>query len=444
MQRALWVLYQAAMALAMALAGPVLLARRGRHYWRTIPERWQGGRRQGAGGPGVAPGRQPLWIHAVSVGEVGVAATLARALPADLPLLITTITPTGQERARAVLGERAEVAYLPFDLGLPIGRFLRRHSPRALILVEGDYWPLLLSRCRERGVPVAVVNGRLSDRSFPRLSWLARRVPRLLRPLFGVVERFGVQTDADRDRLLALGVAAEKLAVTGNLKFETPEPAARPELEARLAELAAGRPILVAGSTMAGEEEAVLDAFAGAGGGERALLVLAPRHPERFADVERLLLQHRLVTVRRSALGTRGAPVTDAARLDALLLDTVGELAALYRLAAGSFIGGTLVPTGGHNPLEAARFGVPVAVGPAMENFRDMAERFDLGAAWQRVATAADLAAAWRGWLDDPAAAQALGARAAALLEANRGALARTLELLAPFLQAPVPRRAAG
>lgn len=285
---------------------------------------------------------------------------------------------------------------------------------------------------------VAVVNGRLSDRSFPRLAWLARRAPSLLRPLLAPVDRFGMQTAADRDRLLALGVPAAKVAVTGNLKFETPEPAARPELEARLTALAAGRPLLVAGSTMAGEDEAVVDAFLDLGGGGRALLVLAPRHPERFVEVERLLAKRGLAAVRRSALDALGgeatAPGGETPRPDAVLLDTVGELAALYRLAAGAFIGGTLVETGGHNPLEAARFGVPVAVGPSMENFRDMAERFDEARAWQRVADAAGLAAAWRSWLDDPAAARTLGARAVALVEANRGALGRTLELLAPVL----------
>jgi 3-deoxy-D-manno-octulosonic-acid transferase len=267
------------MALAMALAGPVLLLRRGRHYWTTLPRRLLGERRIATSLPERRPAARPLWLHAVSVGEVGVAATLARALPPDLPLVVTTVTPTGQERAQALFRERAEVAYLPFDLDLSLGRFFRRLRPRALVLIEGDYWPLLLRRCRDRGLPVAVINGRLSDRSFPRLAWLARRAPRLLSPLLTPVERFGVQTAADRDRLLALGVPAGKVMVTGNLKFETPEPAAKPALEAKLAELAGGRPILVAGSTMGGEEEAVVDAFLGAGGGTRAFLLLAPRHP---------------------------------------------------------------------------------------------------------------------------------------------------------------------
>jgi 3-deoxy-D-manno-octulosonic-acid transferase len=418
-----WALYQLATALALLAAGPFLLARRGSHYLPTLPGRLGRGT---AAGDGAAAGA--LWLHAVSVGEVAVAATLARALPPDLPLLVTTVTPTGQARARAAFAGRAAVAYLPFDLRFAIDRFFRRFAPRALVLVEGDYWPLLLAEARRRGLAVAVVNGRVGDRSFRRLWWLRRLRP-LLRSLFAPVERFGVQTAEDRDRLLALGVAAGRLTVTGNLKYESPAPVPRPDLAAWVRRLAAGRPVLLAGSTMAGEEGAVLDAFAAAGGGERALLVLAPRHPERWDEVAALLAARGVAAVRRSGGERDGAP-----RPAALLLDSLGELAALYALAAAAFVGGTLVPTGGHNPLEAARFGVPLAVGPSMHNFREMAERFDRAAAWRRVADAGELGAAWRCWLDDPAAARAEGERGRRLVEENRGALERTLELLAPLL----------
>ena len=191
--------------------------------------------------------------------------------------------------------------------------------------------------------------------------------------------------------------------------------------------LAAGRPLLLAGSTMAGEEAAVLDACREIGGGGRALLVLAPRHPERWNEVEALLRARGIDFARRTAMSPSGRP-------GVVLLDSLGELAGLYRLAAAAFIGGTLVPTGGHNPLEAARFGVPLAVGPAMHNFREMAEAFDPpapGAGWP---DSRELAAAWREWLDDPAAGRATGERALRLVEENRGALARTLEMLAPVL----------
>ncbi|HSS50377.1 MAG TPA: 3-deoxy-D-manno-octulosonic acid transferase, partial [Thermoanaerobaculia bacterium] len=375
-----------------------------------------------------------LWLHAVSVGEVGVAATLAPALPPALPLLVTTITPTGQERARGLFSGwagRATVAYLPFDLGFAVRRFFRRHQPGALILVEGDYWPLLLREARRRGLPVAVVNGRVGDRSFQRML----RLRTLLGPLFDAVDRFGVQTAGDRDRLVRLGIDPGRIAVTGNLKYESPEPPSRPELEAALREVAAGRPILVAGSTMAGEEAAVLEAFQAAGGGERALLVVAPRHPERRNEVDALLQARNAGHVRRTALGG------GSARPSVVLLDSLGELAGLYRLAAAAFIGGTLAPTGGHNPLEAARFGVPIAAGPSMHNFREMAEAFDAASAWRRVADAEELAAAWREWLEDPAAARETGRRGLQLVEENRGALARTLEMLAPLVASPLLQR---
>jgi len=303
------------------------------------------------------------------------------------------------------------------------------------VLVEGDLWPLVLRAARRRGLPVVVVNGRVSERSFARL----RRLRPLLGPMLDPVDRFGVQTDADRERLLALGVEAGRVEVTGNLKYESPEPPRRPELEAAIATLAAGRPILVAGSTMAGEEDAVLAAFAAAAGerGARALLILAPRHPERFTAVAELVTRHRLALARRTSLvpGSREG----GRSIDVLLLDSLGELAALYRLAAGAFIGGTLVPTGGHNPLEPARFGVPIAAGPAMDNFREIAAEFDRAAAWRRVAGREELGAAFRAWLDDPAAARVQGERAAALLARNRGALERTLSLLAPILSPAAP-----
>jgi 3-deoxy-D-manno-octulosonic-acid transferase len=408
-------LYQVAAGAALLTAGPFLLARRGSHYLPTLSGRLARNLQPSSGKDGF------LWVHAVSVGEVAVAATLARALPPEIPLLVTTVTPTGQERARSLLGERAEVAYLPFDLGFAVRRFYDCFQPRALVLVEGDYWPLVLSEARRRGLPVVVVNGRVGDRSFGRM----RKLRPLLGYLFSRVERFGVQSAEDRDRLVSLGVPAERVTVTGNLKYESPEPVVKPELEERLRALAGGRPILLAGSTMSGEEEQVLEAFATLG--EGALLVLAPRHPERWDEVDALLRTRGINAVRRSQGG-----ITQP---DVILLDSLGELAGLYRIAAGAFIGGTLVPKGGHNPLEPARFGVPVAVGPSMHNFRDMAERFDKAGAWRRVKDAGELATVWKEWLDDPATAREQGERALSLLEENRGALDRTLEMLGPILR---------
>ena len=452
-------LYQVLAAAGLVLAAPFLLARRGRHYLTTVRGRL------GLGLP-APPGPRPLWIHAVSVGEVGVAATLARALPRDLPLVVTTVTPTGQARARETFARepfagRAAVGYLPFELAFAVRRFVRRLDPAGLVLVEGDYWPLVLAEARRRGLPVAVVNGRVGDRSFRRM----RRLRRWLGPIFGPVRRFGVQSEADRARLVELGVDPERVEVTGHLKYDTPEPPELSELAGLIRRLAAGRPVLVAGSTMGGrgaagrpvpgagptragrrrgpaagsgadggapEEAVVARAFLAAGGGARALLVVAPRHPERWDAAAAFLRDAGLAVVRRAEAA--GGPGEAPGPADALLLDTLGELAAAYRHAAAAFIGGTLVPTGGHNPLEAARFGVPVAAGPSMENFREIAAGLDAAGAWRRVTGAADLGETWRRWLDDPAQARRVGEAARRLVASNRGAVDRTAEMLSAAL----------
>ena len=430
----MWWIYQILAALALLVAGPWLLVLRRRHYLPTLRGRL-GGFAPDSGAPESAACRPgAFWIHAVSVG----AGALAARLPGDLAVLVTTITPTGQDQARAAtarLGNRGTVAYLPFELAFAIQRFFRRFAPSSLVLVEGDFWPLLLRAARARGIPMAVVNGRVSDRSFARL----RRFQWLALPLFfAPIGRFGVQTALDADRLVALGVPRERIAVTGNLKFDSPAPAANPELAARLERLAAGRPIVVAGSTMEGEEEEVLAAWSrladdGRPAGERAMLVVAPRHPERFAAVAERLATAAPGFVRRSG--------PDRARPPVFLLDSIGELAATYRLATAAFIGGTLQPTGGHNPIEAARFGVPVAVGPSMTNFREIAEIFDQTAAWVRVPSGAALGELWAAWLADPPAARAIGERGRALVTANAGALDRTLALLAPLVAAAQTRQ---
>jgi 3-deoxy-D-manno-octulosonic-acid transferase len=417
----MWLLYQLATTVVLLLLAPFLLLARGGHYLPTV---------RGRLGLMLPPpsGERPLWIHAVSVGEVGVAGTLIQALPPELPLLVTTVTPTGQARARASLADRATVAYLPFELAPAVRRLYDRYAPCGLVLIEGDLWPLVLREAKRRRLPVMVVNGRVGERSFRRML----RLRRFLGPLLAPVDRFAVQGPVDRRRLQELGVEPQRIIETGNLKFDTPAPPAAPEAEALVRRLADGRPVLVAGSTMAGEEAAALAGLAGVGGGAAALLVLAPRHPERWDEVAQLLAAQGLSHARRSDAGAGGRPAV-------LLLDSLGELAALYRLASGAFIGGTLVPTGGHNPLEAARFEVPVAVGPSMENFADMAARFDAEEAWSRVADGVELGAVWRRWLAKPEEARRLGERGRRLVEENRGALARTAELLAPLIAESAP-----
>ena len=417
----MWFLYQLAMAAGLGLAAPVLLARRGRHYLQTLPAR--------LGRLPEARGVRPLWLHAASVGETAVAATFARALPADLDLLVTTVTPTGQAAAKKLFlplaNERRSVVvtYLPFDLGPLVSGFLDRYSPRALALLESELWPLVLRSCRRRGIPVAVLNARVSDRSFVRM----RRAGRLCRrTLLDPVSRFAVQSPQDEDRLLSLGAAVEKVIQTGNLKFDSPEPAPVAGLEQALRGLAADRPILVVGSTMAGEEGIVLDAF------ERlqrdAMLVLAPRHPERFDEAWSEVEKRSLPALRRSRMESAGIGAPAPVRV--VLLDSLGELASIYRLAAAAFIGGSLVPTGGHNPIEAALFGVPVIVGPSMENFRRMAGDFEAAGALTVVGDGEALTSAWRRLLDRPGEAADQGRRGRAIVDRNRGAVERSVELL--------------
>ncbi len=432
----MWVLYQIAIVALLLVAAPVLFIRRGRHYLETLPARL--GRLPPAGGD------RPLWLHAASVGETTVAATLARSLPADLDLVVTSVTPTGQAEAKRLFGPLARngrnvvVTYLPFDLGPWHERFLRRYSPRALVLLESELWPLLLRRCRRRGMPVLVLNTRISDRSFARMKRARRGVRRLL---LDPVGRFGAQSPQDVERLLSLGASPAQVMLTGNLKFDSPEPPSIARLETALRRLAARRPIIVAGSTMPGEEEQVLEAFCRLG--RDAMLILAPRHPERFEGAWRELKERALVALRRSLLAVGGnvervalsaedlqGEERDGAPPDAILLDTLGELASVYRLANVAFIGGTLVPTGGHNPIEAARFGVPVTVGPSMENFRRIAADFQAAEALTVVGDSAALSAAWRRLLDDSDAAAAQGGRGRDLVERNRGAVERSAALL--------------
>jgi len=424
----MWFLYQFAMAAGLVAAAPVLLVRRGRHYLQTLPAR--------LGRLPEARGTRPLWMHAASVGEASVAATLATALPADLDLLVTTVTPTGQAAAKrlfrplATNGRSAVVTYLPFDLTPLLSGFLGRYSPRALVLFESELWPLLLRDCRRRGIPVAVLNARISDRSFARM----KRAGRLYRRLFlDPVGRFGPQSPQDEERLLQLGARPGRTSMTGNLKFDTPEPARIAGLERMLLGLAAGRPILVAGSTMPGEEPVVLDAFEGLQ--RDAVLVIAPRHPERFDEVWREVRGRSLPARRRSRMKL-GSPVElqPGAEPRVILLDSLGELASIYRLAAAVFIGGTLVPTGGHNPIEAARFGVPVVVGPSMENFRRVARDFEAVRALTTARDGQALTAAWRGFLDRPEQAAEQGRRGEEVVWRNRGAVDRSIDLLSELV----------
>lgn len=364
-------------------------------------------------------------MHAVSVGEV----TVARALLSELrrrrpqvPLILSATTATGLQLAS---GAQVADATLPFplDLPAPTRRFLAATQPRLLVLVETELWPEMLAACGETGIPVVLANARISDRSFPRYRLL---VP-LLRPLLAPLTLALAQTEDDAARLLALGVPKEKVRVTGNIKFDvTPAQPLAPELQSRLRRLASGRPILVAGSTMPGEEKQVLAAWMSLK--ERPLLLLAPRHPERAQEVLELCRQLGLRAVRRSPL-----PPADGA-VDVVVLDTVGELAALYQLAAVAFVGGSLVPTGGHNPIEPARFAVPVVAGPHVRNFAAVYRELERAGAVKLVPNTRELQATLAALLANPEQAKNLGQRAYEVLACHAGATARTVEALLPFL----------
>jgi len=376
--------------------------------------------------PPVRPGG--LWIQAVSVGEVEAArrliGELERTAP-ELPLFLTATTATGLGLARKIVGDRIPIQPCPLDLGRPVRRVLDHARPRGLALVETELWPELLHAAGERKVAVAVVNGRLSERSFARYRTVRPLLGPLLRPLTMVLAR----AEADAARFAALGVPESRITVTGNVKYDL-EPDPRPlAWSDRLGEWAAGRPVIVAGSTMDGEEAAVLDAVAAAGGGDRQFLVLAPRHPERFEEVARLLADSGLGFVRRSAIDAV-SPTPDV-----LLLDAMGELGRAYRGALAAFVGGSLVPTGGHNPLEPAVWGVPVLTGPHVHNFREVYDEMAAAGAARVVEDSGELAAVLAAWIAEPEAAAARGAAGRAVVESNRGATARTASALLEMIE---------
>jgi len=344
---------------------------------------------------------------------------LGEACP-GLPVLVTATTATGIALARSSLPRPTAVAPCPLDLPRPVSRVLDHARPRVLALVETELWPEMLYQAERRGVRVAVVNGRLSEASFARY----RRVSPLLAPLLAPLSAVLARDAGDAARFAALGIPRDRIWTTGNVKYDLepdPTPLAWADHARRLA---AGRPVVAAGSTMEGEEEPVLEALERLGGPEgRPFLILAPRHPERFDRAAELLRERGWAFARRSE-GAYDAPA------DALLLDTIGELGRAYRLSSVAFLGGSLVPTGGHNPLEPAAWGVPVVTGPWVHNFDEVYRELHAAGGSVRVKDAGGLAEAVGHWLADPEAARAAGRAGLAVLERNRGALERTVGAL--------------
>jgi 3-deoxy-D-manno-octulosonic-acid transferase len=370
-----------------------------------------------------------VWIQAVSVGEVEVARGLVAELEErepDLPLFVTATTATGLELARRTLGDRLPIFPCPIDLPGPVGRVFEAARPRLLVLVETELWPEMLHQAGQRDVPVAVVNARLSPGSFAGYRRVAGRLRSLLAPLAMVLAR----TEADARRFAGLNVPKERIVVSGNVKYDIDADKRPLEWEEEVRRVAGDRPIVVAGSTMEGEEVQVLDALEALGAhGGMPFLILAPRHPERFDAVAQLLADRGLVSSRRSG----GDAVPPGA--DAFLIDTIGELARAYRLATVAFIGGSLVPTGGHNPLEPAVWGVPVLSGPHVFNFAEVYDEMTQAGGARLVADSAELRVAMAAWLDKPSFAVAAGNAGREVVERNRGATSRTVSALVELVK---------
>ena len=386
-------------------------------------------------GPGI-------WIHAVSVGEVlavGRLITELRELYPDHRIAISTTTEAGHKLARTRYGPE-NVFYFPIDLGFAIRPYLKGLRPELVVMAETEFWPNLLRLAKKMGASVAVVNARISNRSLPGY----RRWRVLLKHVLANVDLFLAQSEEDQRRLVDIGAPAERVHVSGNLKFDVKPPPQSPivgELKAAI-ENCAAQPVLVFGSTVEGEETPLLAAFR-----EilrtfpQALLVLAPRRPERFDEAELLVREAGLGGVRRSKWQPpqERAPVGDKKfKLSGsvLLLDTIGELAAVYSLATVALVGGSLAPRGGHNILEPAQFGIPIVVGPHMENFRDIIGAFrEHQAVLQLEETSAEgLARVLLDLLQDEANRRALGTAALRVVRAQQGATGRTIEALKPFI----------
>jgi 3-deoxy-D-manno-octulosonic-acid transferase len=382
-------------------------------------------------------GRNVIWLHAVSVGEVMAATQLIRELRAALPgwvIAVSTTTATGQRLARERLPE-SPVFYLPLDFAFVIQRYLRVLHPKTLVLMESELWPNLIDRCARGGIPIAVVNARISDRSLPRYL----RLRRLWRPLLEKISLYLAQSQENADRLVRIGAPADRVHATGNLKYDVRTAKTNALTESLRANLPTDAAVVVCGSTLDGEERMLLDAWPTVLAAEpRAVMVLAPRHPDRFAAVETLIAERGFSTQKASEFGQHPVSVLPGS---VFLLDTIGDLASIYSLGTLAFVGGSLIPSGGHNPLEPAQFGVPVLVGPSFQNFREIVDAMQSSDAI-RIVPAEALAATIVDMLRHTSEAQSMGEHGRAVFEAQSGATPRTIEALLKLLgESAVSRR---
>jgi len=431
-------LYSLAIVVFALLASPWFLyqAIRYRKYVRSLTQRM-----------GVLPvsfnldGDESIWIHAVSVGEALVARSLLPELRQQYPglkIFVSTTTLTGQQIARTRLPNVDEVFYFPFDLQPFVGRTLRIVNPRLFIMLETEIWPNLLRACKKAGVKTMLVNGRISSRSYPRYK-MARS---FFRNVLANVDKFCMQSEESARRIIDIGADPARVSVTGSLKFESVEPpaavsAGRGEGRVlRYFRIAPNRLVFIAASTLKGEEMPVLQAFTAVRRlHPTALLIMAPRKPERFGEAESLARAEGYRVIRRSEL-----PVDSEPAEDVVILDTVGELAQLFSVATVVFVGGSLVDKGGHNILEPAVHGKPIVFGPHMENFKEIAESFIASQASIQLAATEQLSEVFVRLAGDPAERARLGGAARALLEANRGAKPATLEAISALLPPPSGR----
>jgi 3-deoxy-D-manno-octulosonic-acid transferase len=418
-----WI-YSALLGVAMVVSLPLWLWQMLRHG------KYRVGFRERLGGVparlSASENRRCIWVHAVSVGEVIAVTGLVKGLRVRFPrhrVVISTVTDTGQELARSRFGEES-VFYFPLDFAFAIRPYLRQLRPELMVIAETEFWPNFLRLARKSGARAAVVNARISDRSvrgYRRWRFFLRRV--LLN-----IDIFLTQTEQDRERLESIGALTQRIRVTGNLKFDTSVPEAAPIVESLRMALPSAGPVLVCGSTVEDEEPLLLRAFENIRASyPDAVMVLAPRHPERFAKVAQLLEQLDVPFRRRSLWN--GEPFAGGV----FLVDSIGELASLYALADIAFVGGSLVPRGGHNIIEPAQHGVPIVVGNHTENFRDIIWLFRQNDA-VRIVGPAELPLVLMDLLAHVEERDGLGKRAAETLKTQTGATERTLQALEKLL----------
>jgi 3-deoxy-D-manno-octulosonic-acid transferase len=413
--------YTLGLALLLVAYAPIALARRFA-YGTAL------NLRQRLGFYEAAPIARPsVWVHAVSVGETLAAVPIVqelRRLHPDLPVVLTTVTVTGARVATDRLRGLADHRYFPLDLPGPVRRAIAAIRPRCLVVLETELWPNLLRELGARGVPVMIANGRISDHSFRRY----RRVRRLMASMLRSVTVFAMQSAEDARRVIALGAVPERVVVTGNVKNDAGPDDGSATMWRRLLGLESGDLVWIAGSTHRGEEQLVLEAHARALGVDpRLTLVLAPRHPERANEVARLIRDHGWPVARRSELPVRRLPRT------VILIDTVGELAQIYHVADLVFVGGSLVPAGGHNVLEPASKHKPVLFGPHTSNFRESTQLLLDSGGGAVARDGEELACLVSQLAGDPALRAKMGAAGATAIANRQGAVGRTLDLIERF-----------